>query len=57
MITKAKETIRKGFATLTCHRAFYSALCLCHANGCWMTDYPALYAPMAIVYAGLAIRG
>lgn len=57
MLDQLKDLSARLWATLTCHRAFYAALSLCHANGCWMTDYPLLYAPMAALYAGLALRG
>ncbi|MFZ5964606.1 hypothetical protein ACOXXX_16795 [Thalassococcus sp. BH17M4-6] len=57
MWNQLKTLIAKAAAMLTCHRALYSGLSLCHANGCLLTDYPALYAPMAVLYAALALRG
>lgn len=57
MFDTIKARLIRVIKILTCHRAFYAALGLCHVNGCWMTDYPLLYAPMAFLYAGLALRG
>jgi hypothetical protein len=56
-LNKTRTVARKTWAVITCHRAFYAGLTLAHLNGCWMTDYPLLYAPMAALYAGLWVRG
>jgi len=42
---------------LTCHRAIYVGLAVCHGSACLMTDKPALYGLMATLYSVLAARG
>lgn len=42
---------------LVCHRAIYAGLALCHGSGCFLTEKPELYGPMALFYTVLALRG
>jgi hypothetical protein len=42
---------------LVCHRAIYTGLAICHSTGCFLTEKPELYGPMAILYAALAVKG
>ena len=42
---------------LFCHRAIYAGLAVIHASGCGLTDKPALYGPLALLYAILASKG
>lgn len=56
MLSRLKVKLKKIVAVLLCHRALYAFLSFCHANGCMMTDYPELYAPMAVAYAIMALR-
>ncbi|MEM0908603.1 MAG: hypothetical protein AAGJ94_14640 [Pseudomonadota bacterium] len=49
--------LKKVCVMCVCHRAIYGALSACHGSGCVITDKPELYAPMALLYAVLAVRG
>ncbi|MDP2801162.1 MAG: hypothetical protein Q8O26_04685 [Phreatobacter sp.] len=40
-----------------CHRAIYAGLACCHGSGCFLTEKPELYGPMAVLYAVLALKG
>lgn len=57
LLTKLKTLALMLCATLFCHRAIYAGLSCCHGAGCWLTDKPELYGPMAALYAILAFRG
>ncbi|MDJ0822068.1 MAG: hypothetical protein QNJ09_09725 [Paracoccaceae bacterium] len=57
MSDQPKTKAQALWAALTCHRAFYAGLSAAHGNCCLWTDYWYLYAPMAALYAGLALRG
>ena len=57
MLNQLKKTLKTLAAIALGHRVIYGLLSFAHANGCVMTDYPELYAPMAALYAILAWRG
>ncbi len=56
MLKIAGKWLQTRAAALLGHRAIYTGLAACHASGCVITDKPELYAPMAILYALLALR-
>lgn len=53
----AESASRAWLRTLTCHRAIYSGLVVCHCFGIFLTEKPMLYGPIAFLYSVLAIRG
>ena len=57
MLNQLKKTLKTFVAIALGHRVIYGLLSFAHANGCVMTDYPELYAPMAALYAILAWPG
>ncbi len=57
LVTKMEVIKSNVHALMTCHRLVYTGLSFCHASGCWIAGKPELYAPMAILYAVLAVRG
>ena len=57
MLNHIKTTTAALWARITTHSALHGALSIAHAQGCWLTEYPQLYAPMAVLYAVMAWRG
>ncbi|MEM1345916.1 MAG: hypothetical protein AAGI34_15230 [Pseudomonadota bacterium] len=57
LLKRLRERAEKICATLFCHRMLHGGLSLCHGAGCWVTDKPELYGPMAVLYAILTVRG
>ena len=57
LLTKLKSWAQNLSAILFQHRAIYAGLSACHWAGCWLTDKPELYGPVAALYAILALRG
>jgi hypothetical protein len=57
MLNHIRTNAAALWARITTHRALYAGLSMAHAQGCWLTEYPQLYAPMAVLYAVLAWRG
>ena len=37
------------------HRVIYLSLAICHLSGCFITEKPELYGPMAVLYGLLVI--
>lgn len=57
LIKKLNSMVIKICAALLCHRMIYAGLTACHGTASILSDKPALYAAMAVLYAILAIRG
>jgi hypothetical protein len=55
--TKLKSCVLMLCASMFRHRVIYAGLSGCHGAGCWITDKPELYGPIALLYAILALRG
>jgi hypothetical protein len=55
MVDHIKTTTRRAWAWLTTRRLYW-ALSAGHLQGVWLTDYPQLYAPLAVFYAALALK-
>ena len=56
MLNHLKKTYDRAL-TFATHRVLYSGLTVGHLNGCFLTDYPQLYAPLTLFYALLALKG
>ena len=46
----------KAIADILSHRWIYALLAILHGAGCFLTQHPEIYGPMAVLYAALAIK-